>query len=549
VDEAHAFAASDRGAHLAAVLERLSAFCSADVQRIGLSATVGNPEAVLAWMQGSSKREAVVVSPPRPVRAAEVTVDFVGSSQNAAAVIEQLHRGEKRLVFIDSRRGVEELGAELRARGVDTYLVHGSLAHGEREASERAFADGKNRVIVATSALELGIDVGDLDRVLQLDAPTTVASFLQRMGRTGRREGTTPNCTFLVTEEKHLLQTVALTDLYFSGYVEPIAPSDRAFHVLAHQVLGMAMADRGLERVGWFSRVRRASCFSGITDAEANALVDHMLGANILGEVDSRLLLGPEGERLYGRRNYSELYAVFSTPRVMRVEWARQEIGSVTTDFLSALDSKTGPPSFSLGGRAWQVDHIDWDKGLCVVSPCDNARAPSWGGKPQLLSYEMCQAMRRILLASDEPVHWSQRVRKRMAGLRAQNAFLADLQDGIVDGANEIVWWNFAGGRANLLLARMVESELGSKCVSRNVSITLKQGAALSGVAFRQFLDNLRAEGRPNESDVQQAAAGIIGRVRVSKFEPCVPSPLLLAVVESSGLRVSDAHAALRPRP
>lgn len=134
----------------------------------------------------------------------------MGSLDNAAKLIAALHRGEKRLVFCESRRQVEELGAALRARDVTVFLSHASLSAEERAGSEEAFAEGRDCVVVATSTLELGIDVGDLDRVIQLDSPWTVASFLQRIGRTGRRPGAGRNCLFLATRQDALLQAAGL---------------------------------------------------------------------------------------------------------------------------------------------------------------------------------------------------------------------------------------------------------------------------------------------------------------------------------------------------
>src|ERR1019366_6584006 len=116
----------------------------------------------------------------------EVELDYVGSVGNAAHIIASMHRGEKRLVFCDSRQLVEELGAALRDAGVTVFLSHASLSADERHRSERAFAEARDCVIVSTSTLELGIDVGDLDRVIQVNDPPSVASFLQRTGRTGR---------------------------------------------------------------------------------------------------------------------------------------------------------------------------------------------------------------------------------------------------------------------------------------------------------------------------------------------------------------------------
>ncbi len=145
-------------------------------------------------------------------------------------VISRLHPGEKRLVFCDTRSRVEELGAELRALGVEhlrlaQFAERGAAAYG----GNRLQLEAQNCVIVATSTLELGIDVGNLDRVIQIDAPRTVASFLQRIGRTGRRTGSRRNCLFLATREGSLHQAIALVELWRTGFVEPISRRRRRF--------------------------------------------------------------------------------------------------------------------------------------------------------------------------------------------------------------------------------------------------------------------------------------------------------------------------------
>ncbi len=154
----------------------------------------------------------------------DVTLDYVGSVANAATVIAALHGGEKRLVFCDSRAQAEQLAIELRAREITTFVSHSSLSAEERRRSEQAFAEARDCVVVATSTLELGIDVGDLDRVIQIDAPRTVASFLQRLGRTGRRPGTTRNTLFLATRDDAFLQAAGLLRLWQAGFVEPVVP-------------------------------------------------------------------------------------------------------------------------------------------------------------------------------------------------------------------------------------------------------------------------------------------------------------------------------------
>jgi ATP-dependent helicase Lhr and Lhr-like helicase len=181
IDELHAFAGDDRGWHLLAVLARIAHLAGRDIQRIGLSATIGNPQQLLDWLCADSKSPRRLINPPSPdAIEPDVQLDYVGSLPNAALVISRLHRGEKRLVFCDSRARVEELAVELRQRGVDTFVSHSSLSHEARRQAETAFAEATDCVIVATSTLELGIDVGDLDHVIQIDAPYTLTSFLRK---------------------------------------------------------------------------------------------------------------------------------------------------------------------------------------------------------------------------------------------------------------------------------------------------------------------------------------------------------------------------------
>jgi Lhr-like helicase len=176
VDEIHAFAGDDRGWHLLAILARLDALTERKTQRVGLTATVGNPEWLLDWLVfgGAGEREVVLVSADGGSEV-DLTTDWVASDANAAKVIASLHHGEKRLVFADSRSRVESIASALRAEGTTVFVSHSSLSRDDRFQAERAFTETRDCVIVATSTLELGIDIGDLDRVVQIGAPATVA--------------------------------------------------------------------------------------------------------------------------------------------------------------------------------------------------------------------------------------------------------------------------------------------------------------------------------------------------------------------------------------
>jgi ATP-dependent helicase Lhr and Lhr-like helicase len=249
VDELHAFAGDDRGWHMRSVLHRLDKYLELPLQRIGLSATVSNPKELLAWFAPNGPR--TVVGSASVSTEADVTIDHVASLENAATVISRLNRGEKRLVFCDSRSSAEQLSSMLRARDVRTFVSHASLSLSERKQAEAAFTEEKDCVIVATSTLELGIDVGDLDRVIQIDSPTSVSSFLQRMGRTGRRDGALRNCLFLTTSDDAFMLALGITKKWSEAWVEAAVPPAEPWHIVAQQALVLILERGRFQRWSW----------------------------------------------------------------------------------------------------------------------------------------------------------------------------------------------------------------------------------------------------------------------------------------------------------
>jgi ATP-dependent Lhr-like helicase len=363
VDEIHAFAGDDRGWHLLAVLERIRKLAQHEIQRIGLSATVGNPRQLLDWLTGSCDGPRTVIAPNTAATShAHIALDDVGSLDNAATVIARLHRGEKRLVFCDSRSEVESLGRRLRSLGVDTYLSHSSLSLDERARAEMAFAQNSNCVIVSTSTLELGLDVGDLDRVIQVGAPWWVSSFLQRLGRTGRRPGTERNCLFLTTSRDAFLRAAGIARLNAEGYVDPIEPPAMPLHILAQQL----MAEGGIGVASWRDWIGRMPGFSALEKTDAERVVKHMLSSEVLSLSDGILWFGKKGEKRFGRRNFMELLSSFTSEPLFTVRYGRRHLGSV--DRASFILRHDKPQVVLLGGRSWIVNLIDWNNRMVFVA-------------------------------------------------------------------------------------------------------------------------------------------------------------------------------------
>lgn len=521
IDEVHAFAADDRGAHLVSILERLSKFCGRDIQRIGLSATVGNPDEIGRWLHGSSQRPYRRVDPPRPPSDREVRVDFVNGVAGVASEAARLGQGKKSLVFVESRGQAEKVAAAMVGRGVEVYVHHSAVSRADRQEAEEKFANGQNTAIVCTSTMELGIDVGDLDLVVQVDAPSTVASVQQRMGRTGRREGTRSNVTFLCQTPETLLQATALVRLAERGWVEDVRPARAAAHILAHQILALTLQEGGISRHEVLPWIASASPFVDLGPAQLTELVDHMVGQDILYEADGLLSLGTTGEKLYGAKHFFELYAVFSSPPVLRVLHGATEVGTIQAIFLTTR--KDGQPlCFRLGGRPWSVLDIDWGRGTCRVAPAEHGRAPAWLGRPFGLSYPLCQEM-KATLHDESPLPWL------TPPAVEEMKSLVTSYDGLVEpgaapleaGDGEIIWHTFAGAAINRLLAAGLSRSGAATWTAGNLSLKSKDCTGLASAG-----ESVTVLANEDWDALANAEADRSEFEDLSKFQVCLPAGL-----------------------
>lgn len=524
VDEIHAFAGDDRGWHLLCVLERLNGRARTDLQRVALSATVGNPDELLRWLVGDSKGPCTVVRPPAEDRASvEVTLDFVGSLENAATVISRLHRGEKRLAFCDSRSRVESLAGLLRAVGIQAFVSHSSLSATERRRSEEAFARGDDCVIVATSTLELGIDVGDLDRVIQIDAPMRVASFLQRLGRTGRRLGRSRNCLFLCTGDQALLRAAGLLHLWKEGFVEPIRPPPLPYHIVAQQALALCLETGGLGRQELFDRIRLLPAARGMDDAVLGQLLQHLVMNRLLATDGLRFFVGEEAEATFGRRNFLELVSVFASAPVLSVTDGRQELGMVDQN-LFLLPEPTEGRVLSLAGRGWRVERVDWKERRVHVTPTEQLGKTVWFSASSGLSLAMGRAIRAVLTAEDTLSHWSQRTNDRMQQLRRKFSFVKPDRTTLLQSADgRSSWYSFGGEAINRALAETFKRHGLPADTVEDFAIHFSTGFHReSFVTCLQSLDAVKVIGSLSSNEEAELEL---------KFSQCVPPDLLSSEV------------------
>jgi ATP-dependent Lhr-like helicase len=531
IDEVHAMAGTDRGAHLASVLERIAAAIGHDFQRIGLSATVGNPKDVLSWLQATSQRPGTVVDPPKQPTRRDILVMQRETLPELTSDAARVAKGQKCLFFCQSRATTEAVAERMRNGGIDMFVHHSSVSTEERHAAEARFQRGTNACIVCTSTLELGIDVGDLDRVLQHNAPSTVSSFLQRMGRTGRRAGQVANTTFLCESAEAVLQAAALVELTRGGWVEDVPINKRCWPVLVHQLLAMTLQHGQVTLDYAWPILSRVPDFRGFSRADVEGLVAHMAAEGFLLQGERGWYMGEEAERVFGRRNFMELYAVFSSPVLYRVQTLHgQELGQLEQAFVDQLVEQMS--SFLLAGRAWTVAAIDHPAKLVKVAAAPAGRKPSWGGfMPQVLSRELCQKQRELLATDDMPVYLHPTAQVALESMRTEFASILSAGPApVLFEGDKARWWTFAGGKANQALAAALGYLRGWNAVADNWRVRI-EGTGVDAAAVSEVLAQIEAPGFWQDPAVYLQLLERLPQYRLSKFQRALPAAAVREMV------------------
>lgn len=509
------------------VIERIRRVSRHDIQRAGLSATVGNPAAILEWLRGTSEREGVVVDPPKKPSRRQLLIVHEADQTRIAVAAAQVARGCKSLFFCQSRATTEAVAETMRRSGTAVFVHHSAVSKEERLLAEQEFHHGSDACIVCTSTLELGIDVGDLDKVLQANAPETVGSFLQRMGRTGRRDGKAANTTFFCESADSVLQAIALIELAKAGWVEDVPVNQRCWPVLIHQLLAMSLAENGIPADEAWAHLSRVPDFRGISREEFNRLIEWMIEDGSLLLMSGRLILGPQAERRYGRRNFMELYAVFSSPQSYNVETAnRQVIGTLTQDFVDGLVD--GVSCFLLGGRAWAVFNVVHKDRLVVVEPAPRGRQPTWGGfLPQFLGFHLCQKILEIVTSDDDYPYLTPAVADLLSQERDRMQRLVEPNIGGINvnqDANEAIWHTFAGGRVNSTIRYALGALQPTWTITPdNFSVRVRD-SQITEATFRSVIRDLASPDFWSDESVWRQIRAALPGYRLSKFQPLMPA-------------------------
>jgi ATP-dependent Lhr-like helicase len=427
VDEIHAIAGTKRGAHLALTLERLEALVEKPPQRIGLSATQQPLAEVARFLGGCEATPGPTFRPVTIVdcgmiKEMEITVESpvadlgnVGGSvwpAVAPLVLRHIRASSTTLVFVNNRAQAEKIAARVNALAEEEVALpyHGSLARERRLALEERLKGGSLRALVTTSSLELGIDIGSVDLVIQLQSPKRVASALQRIGRAGHTLGVPSRGILVPTFRDDAVEIAAIVAAMRAGDVEPTHVVQNALDVLAQVVVAAVSVDDWPSE-DLFRLVRRAYPYHQLTRGafdEVLAMLSGKYPSDIAAELEPRITWDRVNDKLIGSRA-ARMTAVISGGTIpdrglYTVNLPdRTRLGELDEEFVH--ESRMGDV-FQLGSSTWRIAAIEHDRVVVIPAPGTPARMPFWHGeymaRSLMLSHRVGALRRELAEAPNE---------------------------------------------------------------------------------------------------------------------------------------------------
>mgnify|MGYP003294451647 CR=1 FL=1 len=561
IDEIHALIGQDRGNQVLCLLSRLGRLIGHHPRRVGLSATLGDLAEAAGWLGAGTGRDTVAPVPPKTALKWRLGLEHFyiqnpNEDQTAGAKTDRGSKskldpgyeflydavyGKKALVFSNSREETEYVTATMRQiakrRGEnDIFLIHhGNLSASLREDAELKMKEESAEAVVtcATVTMELGIDIGRLERVAQVGAPTTVAGFLQRLGRSGRR-GSPPEMIMVYREEEalpnaplpeiipwELLRGIAIIDLYSSErFIEPPKIRKMPLSLAFHQTLSTLASQGEMSAKALADRVLTLPPFAELPKETYRAMLVSMINSDYLEMTPERgIIIGLAGERII---NSYKFYAVFKDSEDYTVRCDSEEIGTITNPVPVG-------DRFALAGRVWEVKEVDVPRKPIFVKAVDGKMEVSWPGDGGEIHTKLLLAMREVLLGDKQYAYLGDNARQRLENARAvaQNAGI-DKSCVVFLGGQSYVFFPWLGTRSFRTMRRLMQKYAGELGISDIQSqgcayITFKAKDRLAGEDLLAAIGNIiERDGLDTESLVGDGECPVY-----DKFDEFIPPELL----------------------
>ncbi len=561
IDEIHALIGADRGNQVICLLSRIARLIGHHPRRIGLSATLGDLAEAAGWLGAGTGRDTVAPVPPKTALKWRLGLEHFyiqnpnedqtegakrdrGNKSKLDPGYEFLYDavyGKKALVFSNSREETEYVTATMRQiakrRGEhDIFLIHhGNLSASLREDAELKMKEENSGAVVtcATVTMELGIDIGRLERVAQVGAPTTVAGFLQRLGRSGRR-GSPPEMIMVYREEEalpnaplpeiipwELLRGIAIIDLYSSErFIEPPKIRKMPLSLAFHQTLSTLASLGEMSAKALADRVLTLPPLSALPKEVYRAMLVSMINSDYLEMTPERgIIIGLAGERII---NSYKFYAVFKDSEDYTVRCDSEEIGTITNPVPVG-------DRFALAGRVWEVKEVDVPRKLIFVKGVDGKMEVSWPGDGGEIHTKLLLAMRDVLLGDKQYAYLGDNARQRLDNARAvaQNAGM-DKSCVVFLGGQSYVFFPWLGTRSFRTMRRIMQRNAGELGISDIQSqgcayITFKAKEKRAGEDLLAAIGNIiERDGLDTEQLVGDGECPVY-----DKFDEYIPPELL----------------------
>lgn len=601
IDEVHSFLGNVRGIHLLSLLSRLRSATGRQPRMIGLSATLGDPEMGKRFLAPDAVPSVTLIqetSAGRQVRFALKAVlkrpdsrktgdasPRLSSAQAAEFLRKQaaeqlLAAGEPQtsesrpanpaddcappddlddiaddivrhfatstnLVFVNSRRTAEELAVRVHDRVTklkwphDPFMIHhGSVAKEVRQEAETALKSGVPTTAICSSTLEMGIDIGSVRAVGQIDPPWSVASLVQRLGRSGRREGEASVMRLYVREESpharsrltdllfpELLRGVALTRLMQQKWLEPADEQRMHLSTLVHQIFSHLKQTGGMTAANLYQALAINGPFRSVSESDFAALLRSLAAKRLIEQIPTgEIILAPAGERIASAHDF---YAAFKSTEMLTVRHEKFQIGELPLDAL--------PPAGQvvvLAGKRWLVQEIDAMSKTVWVAPAKGGKVPVFLGNGGELHTRVVQEMKAVLLGKDEPPYLDAPARELLSAARHVARIVCLDKSDLLVSPGGVRWFPWVGTRCLRTLSILAELNRVT-CETDRLSIWLPFP---SREGFVGFLRQLLA----NNVDSLTAGARVTPRV-VEKFDEFLPDDLLTKACATERLAFQEA--------
>lgn len=404
IDEIHSFIGTDRGTQLKSILSRLQRVNSNSFSIVGLSATIGDYNEAKRFTGDELKTKVLL---DRTAKEINALFRFF-KNENEELPLELLKdlyietKDNKVLIFPNSRGRAEEVAVKLkkisnRVKGHPNYFSHHSSVDREVREYVEYFAKNNKRhnfCISCTSTLELGIDIGSVDEVVQIDATHSIASLIQRVGRSGRKDGESSNLFLYATTQWTLLQSVACWLLYKESFIEPPEKNENPYDILVHQALSITKGHSGILLIELIKQLKENSAFNLIEQSEIEEILHHLIEIDFLEKLQYEVIIGVDGEKVVNSR---EFYSVFKTEENFKVVNAGNTIGEIPFSPQIIEDE-----NILLSAKIWKIKFVDHKAKKIEVIPAKDGKKPMFFGGGAVVHQKIREKMFEILYSKTE---------------------------------------------------------------------------------------------------------------------------------------------------